>query len=275
MIALLVVVAGFAIDDGSGDCPSASMVGDALRSLSSEGPPERVELSRKNDQLRVRLIDPSGAQLAERILTGNDCSELAHTAAVLIAAWRTELGAATPKLQLHRPPPRTPPNFDVSAGVLGSFAGSSVAFGAEVAASIGRRAMGRIALFGMDLRNINVGTRANAHARFTRAGIELGPQVRFRPRRFALDLHAEATLALLYLDAVGFPTTQSATAFDFGLGGGARGAFLIHSVGIFLGISIVGWPIAQSVRVTGPAGGLAGVPRFETWLTFGLGYGNY
>jgi hypothetical protein len=48
-----------------------------------------------------------------------------------------------------------------------------------------------------------------------------------------------------------------------------------RKLGFWVGVSIIGWPIAQAVRVSGPQGGSAGIPRFETWLTAGIALGNY
>jgi hypothetical protein len=236
---------------------------------------ERVELRRETD-LRVRLVDQSGKILAERTLPGSDCAELARATAVLIGAWRTEVAAASPKLELKPPPPRPRPQWEVGGGFVASFAGSSFAAGGEVIAAVGgRRVLGRLAAFGLDLRALSIANNTQGQARFTRAGFQAGPMVRFRPGRWLLDVHAEATLALLYMDAVGFATNQAVYAFDLGLGAGARAALHWGPAAPFLSIGIIGWPMGQSVRVSGPAGGSAPLPVFEVLLATGIAFGNY
>jgi len=282
-LALVVVAAGLEIDDGGADCPSGAAVAEALRGDAADSDAavrERVELRRQAGALRLRLLDLAGATLAERSLPGNDCAELARTSAVLLAAWRTEVAASAPRLELTRPAPRhaREMSYEVAASFLGSLAGSSFAAGAEVASALGRRngrVLARLGVFGLDLRPLSVGTQPTGHARFTRAGLSAGPLVRFRPGRWLVDLHAEATAALLYVDAVGFATNQSAFDFDLGLGGGARAAIHAGPAAPFLGVSVAGWLTGQSVRVSGRTGGTAAVPRFEVLFEAGIAFGNY
>jgi len=281
-LALVVVAAGLEIDDGVSDRPSGAAVAEALRGVAADADAavrERVELRRQDGALHLRLLDLAGATLAERSLPGNDCGELARTSAVLLAAWRTEVAASAPKLELTRPAPRRARDlsYEVAASFLGSLAGSSFAAGAEVATALGRRCgrvLARLGVFGLDLRPLSVGTNKIGHARFTRAGLSAGPLVRFRPGRWLFDLHAETTAAILYLDAVGFATNQRSLDFDLGLGGGARAAIHARAVAPFLGVSVAGWLTGPLVRVSGPTGGTAAVPRFEVFLEAGIAFGN-
>ena len=283
-LALVIATGGLEIDDGGSDCPNGAAVAEALRGVAGEGSAaqvrERLELRREAGGVHLRLTDSNGAALAERSLPAGDCAELARTAAVLVAAWRTEVAATAPRLELERPPPKRPSkiSYELGAGVVGSLAASAFAAGGDGEAAVGRRngrVLGRVAAFGMDLRSIAVGTQANAHARFTRAGLSAGPQVRFRPGRWLLDLHAEATFALLYLDAVGFLTNQRAFGFDLGRGAGARAAIHAGPVAPFLGVGVVGWLTGQSVQVSGRLGGTAVVPPIEVLLQAGIAFGNY
>jgi hypothetical protein len=271
LLALLALV----IDDAGAQCPTGAAVAEEFRAVAGENATlrERVEMRQIAAGLRLRLVDANGAVLAERTLPGGDCAELARAAAVVLAAWRTDVEASTPRLQIKPPPPRPKPSWEVGAGFLASL--PSFAAGGEVSAAIGaRRWLLRLDAFGMSLRDLAVG-RSSGHARFTRAGLSAGPMVRFRPRRFVLDLHAEATFALLYMDGVGYSTNQSANAFDLGLGGGARAAVHFGPAAPFLGVTVVGWPIGQTVVISGPAGGSARVPTFEVWLQAGIAFGSY
>jgi hypothetical protein len=281
MWVLALTLAALNIDDGGSQCPTGAAVAEAFTAVAGETAAlrERVELRQIAAGVRLRLLDPNGAPLAERTLPGPEkgetCAELARAIAVVLAAWRTEVEAGTPKLAIKPPPPREKPSWELSAGFMASLAGRSFAAGGELEAAVGRRRwLLRLDAFGMDLRTVAVG-RSTGHARFTRAGLQVGPMVRFRPRRWLFDLHAEATFALLYMDGVGFSTNHSANAFDLGLGLGARAAHHWGPVAPFLGITILGWPIGQSVVISGPAGGNAPLPTFEVWLRTGIAFGNY
>jgi hypothetical protein len=99
--------------------------------------------------------------------------------------------------------------------------------------------------------------------------------VRFRPGRFLLDLFAELTPSLVYVDGVGFASSLSAVGLDVGLGGGGRAALRLGPVAPFLGARMVGWLTPQSVQVTGLGGGVTALPRLEVLLEAGIALGKY
>jgi hypothetical protein len=276
------MVAGLGIDART-DCPSADQVARELRELlgdaASAATGENLEVWRDGEALHVRLGDAHGS-LAERTLPGNDCVELARAVAVLVAAWRTDVGASSPRLELRRTRSPVDLGWDLGAGFSASLASSPFGFapGGTLALTLGPRrgrVLARLALTANDLRTLAVGTSTQGQARYTRAGLAAGPSVRFRPGRFLFDLFAELSVGLVYVDAVGFSSTQSAFGFDVGLGGGARAAIHVGPVAPFLAARLVGWLTPQSVLVAGPNGGISELPRLEVLLEAGIALGRY
>jgi hypothetical protein len=269
--------------DARTDCPSAVEVARELRELVGDAAPaptgERLELWRDGEALHVRLGDAHGS-LAERTLPGSNCVELARAVAVLVAAWRTDVGASSQRIELRRSRPHLELGYDVGAGFSASLASSPFGFaaGGTLALTLGprrSRVLARLALTANNLRSLAVGTSTQGHARYTRAGVAAGPSVRLRPRRFLIDLFAELTFGLVYVDAVGFIATQSAYGFDVGLGGGARAAIHLGPVAPFVQARLVGWLTPQSVLVAGRNGGVSQLPRLDVLLELGIAFGRY
>jgi hypothetical protein len=282
LVALL--VAGGVELSAESDCPSAEAVANELRAIAgdAEATGERVVIVTDARGVALRLTGRDGTLLAERVLPAGDCAELARAAAVLIAAWRTEVRPTAPRLVLPPPKQPVPIGFELGAGFTAALAPGSTndlfAAGGTLAASVGPRRgrlLARLAVTGLALRSLAVGTTTGAHARFTRAGLSAGPLVRFRPGRFLLDLFAELTAALVYADALGFPVNASSVGFDVGLGGGARAAIRAGPVAPFLGVRVAGWLTPQSVQVNGAAGGKADLPRVDILLEAGISFGKY
>jgi hypothetical protein len=237
-----------------------------------------VQLEDDAGALVLRLGDDPTHPLAVRRLEAAPCAELANAAAVVIAAWATELrGAATPRVVLPRPRPKRALGYEVDAGFLGALAGSSFAAGGQAGAMLGARGgrvYGRLTVAGTALRDIDVGAAAPAHGSYTRAWLGVGPLVRFRPGRFLLDLDAQLAVALLYVAGIGFADSQSGYDADLALGAGGRAAVRAGPVAPFVGVHVQGWLRPLSVAVTGPAGGSAELPRFEVLFSAGLAFGT-
>ncbi len=269
---------------GASSCPTVNEVADRLRALVPDAataavPRERVTLTQQLGGLRLELRDEAGRAIGRRSLDAAPCSDLAQAAAVVIAAWATDLRAdRTPELVLPRRQPRRGLGFDVAAGFVASFAGSAFAPGGELAVTMGPRdgrLLGRIVATGTAARDLAVGTGAAGHVTFSRASLGLGPVVRLRPGRFLVDFGADASAALVYLAGVGFADSASAWDADVGLGGGVRAAVRVGAVAPYLGARVEGWLRPLSALVTGPTGGTVGLPRFEVLLAAGLSFGRY
>ena len=283
-LGLVGLVIGFIELGGATRCPTADEVAARLRDLvpdaaAATAPRERVTLAEQGGALELALHDGSGRTIGRRRLEAAPCADLAQAAAVVIAAWDTDLRAGqAPTLVLPRPPPPPRLALDVAGGFVASFAGAAFAPGGELALTLGPRRgrlAGRILATGTATRDLDVGQAAPAHVSFTRASLALGPVVRFRPGRFVIDLGGHASAALVYLAGVGFADSASAWDADVGLGGGVRAALRLGRVAPYLGARVEGWLRPLSARVTGPTGGTVALPRFEVLLGAGLAVGRY
>ncbi len=263
-------------------CPTGSAIDEQLRArgLADDGsaaPPINAQLYPLGDRVHLKLLAQDGHTLAERDLPPGSCDDLARAAATLLAAWRTEFHLVEPRFALRSPSTVSPIEFDVGAALSASMAGTTFAPDGTIAAVIGRhggRVLGRAAITAGGLRSLSVGD-GSGHARFLRAGLSLGPDIRFRPGRWLFDLFAEATVAVAYVDAVGFLHNFSATAVDLSLGGGLRAGVRLGHVLPFFQVRVAGWLTGQSVTVTGADGGSSNVPPFELFLELGVAFGRF
>lgn len=267
---------------GNSVCPTAGEVAARLRDLipaadTVAAPRERVLLRSDGGALALELRDDLGRTLARRRFEAAACDDVAQAAAVVIAAWATELrsaGAAEVVLPRAR---RRAVGFELAAAFVAALAGASFAPGGELAVTLGPRRgrlLGRLLATATAPRDLRLGAAAPAHATFLRASLALGPVVRFRPRRWLVDLDAEASVALVYIGSVGFADSASAFDADLGLGGGARAAVRLGAVAPFVGVRLVGWLRPLAATAVGPTGGSASLPRFEALFTAGIAFGN-
>lgn len=279
---LSVVVAAIGIT-GATICPTPGEIAARLGELVPDaGAParEQVVVAGEAGALTLELRDAGGRSIARRRLEPAACDELAQAAAVVIAAWATDIKPdGAPEVVLPRARPPSKVGFELAGGFVASLAGgTSFAPGGELALTLGgrrSRVLGRLAFDGFATRNLAVGNSSPAHVSYTRASVGLGPVVRFRPSRFLFDLHAEASLALSYVAGIGYARSQLGYDADVGLGGGARAAVRLGWAAPFLAASVVGWLRPTTVIVTGPGGGSPSLPAFELWLSAGIGFGNY
>lgn len=277
-VGLLGLVVALVELQGAPTCPTAEQIAAHLKDLLPEAtsapPRERVTLATDHGALVLELHDDN-RRLAQRRLEAAPCEDLAQAAAVVIAAWATELRpSGTPEVLLPAPRPRRV-GFEIAGGFVASLAGSSFAPGGELAVALGRprgRVLGRVLLTGEDTRDLQIGTATTAHASFTRASLALGPLLRFRPSRFLLDLDAELSVAMVYLAGVGFADSAHSFDADVGLGGGGRAAVRLGPVAVYLGARLVGWLRPIEATSIGPAGGTSALPRLEVLLSAGLSF---
>jgi hypothetical protein len=281
MAAVLGVSIFFALVEGSGACPSASEVAERLRALVPEAAAatgERARVSDAGGGARVELFAADGARIAERTLAAAPCADLAQAAAVVIAAWESELReSAAAQVNLPAARPRRHAGFEISAAYLLAIAkDTKYASGASLTIAVGERGkhfLGRLELAFEDTRNLALDVGHTSWSRPFFAA--LGPLFRFRPSRLVLDLHAEALAAALYYRGVGFSTTQSGYDWDFGFGAGVRGAIAAGPARFFAGVGFAGWIHAPTLQITaGTTTPSVAVPPIEALLTFGISFGN-
>src|SRR5262249_54534493 len=119
---LLMFAAGVVKVDGSASCPSPAQVATRLRALLADvpaaGAPDQARIDAMRGQLRIELRSAAGILIgARRVDVVGSCADLAGVAAVVIAAWETELRSARlplPRLPAPRaeraPPPAVSPS---------------------------------------------------------------------------------------------------------------------------------------------------------------------
>jgi hypothetical protein len=289
MFALTAITIGALTIHGGTTCPAADEVVAAieasagLRELELKSMDIEIADAERDVVLRLR---EGGKSLATKTIPRGDssCAELARAAAVVITSWQLRSDEWTPYLprlgradargvvNQSRTPRPSVLQYELSAAFLSSIASTGAfAPGAEATASFtrrGKRWLGRLSMFGTDLRQRQLGFGTMA---WTRVALAAGVAYRLGSI-WQVDLHADAVAALLVLRGSGAATS---TAFDLdpGLGGGVRGNRRWTHVAAFIDAGVVGWLRSQQVNATGSSDTVE-VPRLDVLLTVGLSYGN-
>jgi hypothetical protein len=165
--------------------------------------------------------------------------------------------------------------FEVGAALSGSVAPSGgragTAAGGLIVASAGP-AHGSVALrlmlAGSAQRELPLGA---GHVLWQRLVAGLGPDLRLATRAspLAVDLHAEALVALLSARGEGFTPNLSDGSFDAGLSAGVRFAFGGGTVAPWLDLSLGSWLRSQHA-VSAPDQASVTLPRVEAAASLGL-----
>jgi hypothetical protein len=290
MIPIVAITAAAVTVYGATSCPSAGDVSAALAAADDVETPRaatrRVELQAVGDEVVLRLQDAAGTELATRKLVraAASCAELAQAAAVIITSWQLHPDEWTPEIPrlgpLHaraevRHSRGSPPSlvqYEVSAAFLTSIASDGTfAVGGQATTALTRRGarfLGRISVFGTDVREDRLGFGLIA---WSRVALAAGAAYRFGTT-WQLELQADAIAALLVLHGSG---TAGSNAFnlDPGLRAGLRGMRRLGQVAIFIETAVVGWLRSQRVNADGASDTLE-VPRFEVLLAAGVAFGN-
>jgi hypothetical protein len=296
VLLLLVLAMGPAITvNGDATCPTADEVSTRVAQLvpavETSAPPDLARIEETGGVLRVSLSAPDGALLGTRDLPRtSSCAELAAAAAVVVAAWesdvhpefRPSIPLSVPSNEVAAPAavarapskPTTPLVFEVGAALSGSVApgaGTAAAAGGLIVASVtsARRSVGlRLMLAGGAEREIPLET---GRAFWRRLVAGLGPELRVTPRStaLALDLHAEALVASLSARGEGFTTNLNDASVDPGVSAGGRFVWANHTVAPWLDVSFAGWLRGQRA-VSAPDDASVALPRVEATVAIGV-----
>jgi len=297
---LLVFASGPAVTvNGDATCPTAEEVSTRVAQLvpavDTTAPRDLARIEEAGGVLRVSLWRPDGALVARRELsrTGS-CADLAAAAAVVVAAWESdvhpefmpflgpvappkEVAAAVPAAVVRTPSKPTPTRvvFEVGAALSGSVApgagGAAPAAGGLIVASLApsHRSVGlRLMLAGSAEREIPLGP---GRVLWRRLVAGLGPDVRLAPAStpIAVDLHAEALVSSLSARGEGFTDNLNANSVDPGVGAGVRFAVGRQTVVPWLDLSFAGWLRGQRARSTPDEASVA-LPRVEAAVALGV-----
>jgi hypothetical protein len=303
---LLTFASGPAVTvDGAATCPTAADVSarvtELLPAAETSGPPDLARVDEDADSVHVSLRRPDGTLVGTRDLErAFSCDELAAAAAVVVAAWESDVhpefrASLPPAVPVPAPPVAVVPvaapvpsiavapglprpatiAFEVGAALAGALAPRAGSAGAAAdvmlvgaATSAARRVGGRLALIAGAARELPVGTGRVRWRRFVAA---LGPEVRLgRPTApVTFELHAEALAALLTATGEGFTNDRSELSFDPGLGAGVRLRLGHGRVVPWIDLSGSGW-LRQQQAIATPDDASAVLPRFEALLALGL-----
>jgi hypothetical protein len=239
----------------------------------------QIELSRSGQPLGVRRLAAQGS-----------CDDLAEAAAVVIAAWESQLSTsgALPLPTLDHPAAAKPAVITVAQpaqpaqprgvaaelwlGFAGSVAAAGFAPGATADVTLARRGSpwaGSLAVYGADLRDQPLGA---GHVSWTRVTGALGPRYRLARRNICLDLTPQLLGALVWIDGQGYENNRNDSGFDIGIGAAARLAWARAKLAPWIGVALSGWLREQTIRVAGLAGS-TDLPQLEVLGMAGVALG--
>jgi hypothetical protein len=259
------------IVEGGADCPSPTAVSGELARIMTvpeiEGPGDSVQISSAGDTVTVSLRNAEGAVLGERRVSAEGtCEERARAAAVIVAAWLTDIHpeyrnalpqdappatpppAPPPPLELTPPPKVEPPapspgarrfSAALALGVELSDAGATPAFELSTRFAFEGTGLGVLAfaLFALpEERELGSGTALSFRWPFG-----VGPLYRLRVGEAFIDLGAGPTIGWLHAEGEDFARNESDNDVVLGAFGAARvftgGGFLRP----FASACLLGW----------------------------------
>jgi hypothetical protein len=162
-------------------------------------------------------------------------------------------------------------SLEIDVGAVASVAGDTASAGGTLGLWLSRAdstVAGRVALLASLKRDETLG---GGHASWSHAELSAGVSYRQRSPRWTVDLHADVVGALLWIEGVGYMTTDQSYAFDPGVGLGLR---LLHRrtpIAPWFDISGIGWLRRQQAVVDG-VGEVLDLPRYELLISAGLAF---
>jgi hypothetical protein len=282
--------------EGSVSCPTPAEVEARLAPLLASAPEEagaggggdlRVRLHREGGALHVSLAAADGRLLAFRTLEGTHaCDALAEAVAVIVAAWRGEVGGrpllAEPvtgtagAAELRAAPSAAvaaPVAWGLAMGGGVSLAGDRPGPAAALVATHrplpGAPWLGRLGV-------VYQGPREHAlsagHVRWQRWVVELGPAFAAERGWAGWSLHLGPAAALTRLEGRGLAGAQAHDDFALGAGAGARLGARGLNLRPYVELGARGFP-TRVVAYEGGAQREAPLPRLEAMLTVGAAIG--
>jgi hypothetical protein len=232
--------------------------------------------------LTIELWEQSGVLLARRtvaISESTSCSEQAHEAAVILAAWEVRLQAGELEMpELPKPPPPTqapeprPLGLEVGAGALLSLVKGQAAFGGTATMVLGGERtpwIGVLSLNGVGTHSVPV---PPGSVEWDRLALALGPGYRWRFGAFALEPSASFAMCFLHMIGRGFNPDHAANDYDLALGLGVRLSLAADRLRPWVGASVSDWLRGQRVEVTGLGTPPVQIPKVEFLLALGLSF---
>lgn len=111
-------------------------------------------------------------------------------------------------------------------------------------------------------------------AKWSRAALSLGPNLRLRGRTLALDVHGSAVLALLHVEGEGLKQTSSDTGAQLGLAAGLRGLWTWSYGAVWAGADLFIYPGRDRLSAVN-YGELGPLPHLELQIAVGTSFGRF
>jgi hypothetical protein len=298
VLAALVAAAEVTVE-GNVTCPTPAEVEARLAPLLAAAPGSsagdgrvQVRLARDGTALHVSLVAADGRLLAFRTLTGTHaCDALAEAAAVIVAAWRSDVGGrpmlaagadagAEPRaaeLRAWAPQAgRAAPAWGIGVAAGVSLAGdrprpaAALSLGYQPSPARPWSARLGLAYLGPLDRELSAG-----RVRWQRGVLELGPQLGGGAGHLGWRMHLGAAAALTRLEGRGLAQTQAHDDFALGFGGGARLGTAGTGLRPFVELAARVFPTRiVALADEGEAQREATLPRLEAMLAVGAAFGN-
>jgi hypothetical protein len=261
----------------TGDCPSSEAVTAELGRIAT-APGEtterrRAEILESPRGVRVRLHNASPGTGGERAIeTITDCGERATAAAVVIAAWQTELRSKV-RLDLAT----STPSWFPSAGIAGVGVASGIgtwAGGAGLDLQLAHRSGwgGRLAAWGTSYRSQSLGMNGG-QASWTRWVLGIGPVYALERDRWILTVAAQLAMARFVVRGEDLAITRQEAAVDVGGRLGIEVGFRWGAFAPCAGIAVVGWPRSHRVVAVGVDDEKT-LPKLDVLLAAGFRWGR-
>jgi hypothetical protein len=162
--------------------------------------------------------------------------------------------------------------LDLGAGALASYTGRQVALGGLALLVFGAEQGPWIGLLSLTAVGNHSLSLDSGSARWSRFGVNLGPGLRLRFGKVALEPFLMASLAWLHLTGSGFEPSTTVNSYDIGLGGGARASVSLGRLRPWLAVTLGDWLLGSKVTVEGGSQPPVPIPNFELILQVGLSW---
>jgi hypothetical protein len=291
--------------EGSAECPSPAEVSEKLAAIMAvpeiEGPGDRVTVSSSESGVTVALRTAEGAVLGERsVSAGGTCDERARAAAVIIAAWLTDIHpeyrnslpqeppppaptalpeaapaeakpvetkSKAPPPRPHEPAPARRFSFAVAAGIQYSEPGVTPAFELSSRFALEETGFGAFAFALVTLpleRAIGAGNSLSF-----RWPVGAGPLFRLRAGSTLVDFGVAPAVGWLHVEGKDFEANESDDAAVVGALLGVRAAANWTFVRPFVSAGLLGWFTRSTVVAHAPEAAFV-LPFVEATFLLGL-----
>jgi hypothetical protein len=275
---------------GESTCPTSAEVSERLARLVPPGGPGRpgraphALLSDGKKFVNIELVGPDGGLLAERRLErAAPCSDLAEAVAVILAAWLAKFSPALAAAEVLPPPsppavvnPRRVARLDLGIAGLLSLVGGQAVWGGKLEGMLFPFGipLGFDGAFSLTATHTQSFAAPPVEAKWIRPALSLGPDLRLSGRRSALDMHANAVLALLHVEGQGLQQISSDTGPQFGLSAGLRGLWTWSRGAAWAGADLFIYPGRDRLTVANH-GEVGALPHLELQIALGVSLGRF